>query len=452
METIEDFAIDVLGPRTLPSPLGLSNAMGDMVANYTLDEDRVLWDISGRDTTRSFERAGPREFNYFRGPSVRAGIVTCGGLCPGINNIIRGLVLQLWHRYGVRSIAGFRYGYRGLSMRGAASTIELNPDMVDSIHLVGGSLLGSSRGQHDPSEMVDVLVGEGIRILFCVGGDGTMRGARAICAELDRRKLKVSVIGVPKTIDNDIPFIERSFGFETAVDKAAQAIQAAHVEARGAPNGIGLVKLMGRHSGFIAAQATLASGEVNLTLIPEVPFELDGKGGLLRWLSSRLKSRGHAVIVVAEGAGQRHLARRDERDASGNQRLSDIGTFLKRLFRERLQHLDVNVKYIDPSYMIRAAPANPGDSIFCAQLAENAVHAAMAGKTSMVVGIWGSLFTHVPLAAATSGRKLLSVDGPEWRSVLDTTGQPAILGRQPRPPNEQEPNDDEPPGPRCPAC
>jgi 6-phosphofructokinase 1 len=348
---------------------------------------------------------------------------------PGLNNVVRGIVNTLWHHYRVRQIYGFRYGYRGLAPFTPDPPRVLQPESVMHIHMMGGTVLGSSRGPQDPSAMVDSLQRLGINMLFVAGGDGGMRGAYSIHQEIKKRGAPIAVIGIPKTIDNDLPFIERTFGFDTAVSVAVDAIKAAHVEANGAPNGVGLVKLMGRHAGFVAAAATVASREVNLVLVPEQPFDLDGGGGLMGWLDERLAKRSHAVVVVAEGAGQEHLKATSATDASGNVKLGDIGVFLrdaiKNSFKSRGK--EINLKYIDPSYIIRAAPANSTDAIFCGRLAEDAVHAAMAGKTGMVLGLWMNRFTHVPLSAVTAVRKTISLDSSFWRNVIDATGQPARL-------------------------
>ena len=449
-----DLSVETLGPAAVPSPLPLSVAFDDDIANFTQNGQRVLFDPSCHDGgperqgpsdqplrlpedgltyllqgPRSFELAGPRQLNFFSGEDVTAGIVTCGGLCPGLNNIIRGVVMTLWHHYQVRRIYGFRYGYRGLAPFTPDAPIELRPEIVGQIHMMGGTFLGSSRGHQDPSAMVDTLQRLGINLLFVAGGDGGMRGAHAIHREITSRQARIAVVGVPKTIDNDLPFIERTFGFDTAVSVAVEAINAAHVEALGAPNGVGLVRLMGRHSGFVAAAASLASRDVNLVLVPEVRFALEGEHGVFAWLRERLKRRGHAVVVVAEGAGQDLLGAANGTDASGNQKLADIGTHLRDVIKADFEArgLELNLKYIDPSYIIRAAPANATDAIFCGRLAEDAVHAAMAGRTGMVIGMWANRFTHVPLAAVTACRKVISPDSQFWRSVVDSTGQPALL-------------------------
>ena len=424
-----DFRIPTLGKPTSPSPLKLSTVPDDNIADFTESGARVIYNPDGSQPQYWFEAAGPRQVNYFRGEQVVAGIVTCGGLCPGMNNVIRGLVMQLWYSYGCRRIIGFRYGFQGLFAEPAFPPEELSPGDVRDVHLMGGTFLGSSRGNPTMEEMVETIQRHKINVMFCIGGDGTMRGAHALFSEIGRQGLEVAVIGMPKTIDNDLLYIERTFGYQTAVSIAADAIKAAHVEARGAPNGLGLVRLMGRHSGFITASATLAAREVNLVLVPELPFDLQGQRGILQFLRDRLSRRDHALVVVAEGAGQRHLQATGERDAAGNIKLADIGLFLKGVFQKELAELGINLKYIDPSYIIRAAPANAADAIFCGQLAEEAVHAAMAGKTGMVVGLWLGRFTHVPLSAVTSGAKVISLDSTFWRNVVDATGQPSLLAQ-----------------------
>jgi 6-phosphofructokinase 1 len=379
----------------------------------------------------SFELAGSRSQLFFDPTVLTCGIVTCGGICPGLNDVIRSVVRTLTFGYGVPRILGFRYGFAGLASKNGYEPITLTPELVDSIHEQGGTLLGSSRGPQAINDMIDTLVRHEVGILFTMGGDGTLRGASALSQEIQRRGLPISIIGIPKTIDNDLDWIERSFGFATAVEQATPAIEAAHTEARDAWNGVGLVKLMGRRSGFIAAHASLANPDVNFCLIPEISFTLTGEEGFLRVLERRLDSRRHAVIVVAEGAGQDLLQdpAHQEYDASGNPRLKDIGVFLRdqmtRYFAE--QGKEATIKYIDPSYIIRSLPANALDSEFCLILGQHAVHAGMAGRTDMVVGYWNQRFTHMPIRLAVSRRKQLDPQGAEWQSVLQATGQPAAM-------------------------
>ena len=438
-----DLSIPRLGPAKIRSPLKFSTRLGDLIANFVPEDERVLVDVSlggykachgaapEQADALSLERAGPREMIYFDTSKLRVGVVTCGGLCPGINNVIRSLVMELCHRYGVHRIYGFQYGYAGLVPDCRHEVLDLVPDLVKEIHHDGGSLLGSSRGFQEPDLLVDTLERMGIGLFFVIGGDGTLRGAQAIHEEITRRGIKTAVIGVPKTIDNDIILVEKTFGFESAFSIAIQAIRAAHIEADGYPNGIGLVRFMGRHSGYIAATAAVAEADVNCVLIPEIPFVLEGERGLMTWIERRLARRGHAVIVVAEGAGQELLnLDENDRDASGNLRLGDIGLFLKKRIAQSLDSRGVphSLKYIDPSYIIRSAPAYPNDALFCSNLARNAVHAGMSGRTGMLVGLWHAHFTHVPISEAVAGRKLVDPEGELWRSVLESTGQPWSWG------------------------
>jgi len=423
-DTDVDLGISRLGECRIPSPMLTKDFVRD--DEYVLFHDKWAtikeYYNSGIEPPR-FEVAGPREKIYFDPSKLKCGIVTCGGLCPGLNDVIRAIVLGLFYHYGVKTVFGFRYGFEGLSYRYGHAPFELNPEMVKDIQKMGGSILSSSRGPQDIPEMVDTLERMNVGILFTIGGDGTLRGAQAVSEEIARRGIKIAVIGIPKTIDNDISYVQSSFGFETAVAESRVAIESANTEANGARNGMGLVKLMGREAGFIAAYATLANSDVNYCLIPEMPFTLEG---LLRTLKERLERRGHAVIVVGEGAGQNLIQETGEKDASGNIRFGDIGLFLKdrinRYFKE--QGIEVNLKYIDPSYTIRSLPANPRDSGFCLQLGHNAVHAGMTGRTNMLVGYWRGAFTHVPIKIAVSSRKRIDPDGRFWSTVLSCTGQP----------------------------
>lgn len=423
----EHFKIQQIGECTIQSPLKRLDFIDDddhVLYHRTLENLQAYLDKD--EIPPHFEAAGPREKIFHDPKKVACGIVTCGGLCPGINDVIRAIVMNCYHRYEVKSIYGFRYGYQGLVPAYGHEPLELNPENVSQIHEMGGTILASSRGNQDPKIMVDTLEKMNIGILFCIGGDGTQRGALAISNEAQSRGLPISVIGIPKTIDNDISFVQKTFGFETAVSEAKVATYSAHVEAVGAPNGVGLVKLMGRDSGFIAALTVLVDNQVNFCLIPEVAFSLDK---FLEALKKRLEDRHHAVIVVAEGAGQDLFASSGEKDASGNAIKGDIGIYLRDAIKEHFTSIgmEVNLKYIDPSYMIRSQPANPHDSAFCLMLGHNAVHAGMAGRTGMVVGYWNNLFTHVPISLAASRRKKIDPRDWLWNSVLSSTGQPSSM-------------------------
>ncbi len=432
-----DFSITDLGEAKVPSPIKMSKVRGDLRVNYVPDDELYAYDPYARkmEEHRLFtkeeclEKAGPREKIYFNPGHVHAGIVTCGGLCPGLNNVIRAIVRALWYRYGVRRITGIQNGYRGFLPEYNLPTIELNPDTVEDIHQKGGTMLGSSRGGAKISDIADAIVRMNLNILFSIGGDGTTKGALAIAEELEKRNYKISVVGVPKTIDNDLSFIQKSFGFETAVSLAENAVQSAYVEAYDAINGIGLVKLMGRESGFIAAHTALAMSAVNFCLIPEIPFDLEGSNGLYSCIEARLKEKKSVVIVVAEGAGQEHLDATDTTDLSGNKKLSDIGQFLSLKIKEYFKgrSMEVSLKYIDPSYMIRSAPAAATDSIYCLRLGTNAVHAAMAGKTKLLMSQLNDHFVHVPMEMAVSRRNSVDPESSLWTTVLEATRQPESM-------------------------
>jgi 6-phosphofructokinase 1 len=429
--------IPALGETKIPSPVQ-NRSKGTNGITCVADDERIVIDVresslvqqlKERGSPTCFELAGPRKKIFFDPSKLRCALVTCGGLCPGLNDIIRSVVLELHWGYGVRNIYGIRYGLQGFIAQFGHDVIDLTPDFVSNIHERGGTVLGSSRGPQDIEEIVDCLERMNIGVLFMIGGDGTLMAATRIADAILERNLKISVVGVPKTIDNDIYLVSRSFGFDTAVDVATRAIMSAHNEAQGYPNGIGLLKLMGRYSGFIAATAALAQQDVNFVLIPEVDFDLEGPNGLLAALEARLADRGHAVIVAAEGAGQRFFTdQKTERDASGNIKLKDIGIYLKEMIQSYFDAKGMNnsIKYIDPSYMIRSLPANANDRVFCNFLGRNAVHAGMAGKTNLLIGHWNNNFVHVPMKTVAGKRKQIDPKGRLWRSALEATGQGSL--------------------------
>jgi len=378
----------------------------------------------------TFEQAGPRAILAFDPGRTRAAIVTAGGLCPGTNNVIRAIVLELHHRYRAREVVGFRYGFEGMAA-GGLDPVVLTPEEVRHVHRLGGTMLGTSRVRRSASAMVDELERRGIDVLFAIGGNGTLHAVAEITAEIARRRLQTAVVAVPKTIDDDIAYIDKTFGFDTAVEHARAAIDAAHAEALAVRNGVGVVKLMGRDAGILAAHAAIASAEANFCLVPEFPFALAGASGLIAALERRLAARGHAVIVVAEGCG-RILATRDaERDASGNLRYAspslDIGPHLCDAIKRHFAAADIAItlKYIDPSYTIRAAPASASDAFYCAELGRHAVHAALAGRTGVVVGRCHGVYAHVPIGLAIE--RAPRVTDELWQAVREITGQPELL-------------------------
>jgi 6-phosphofructokinase 1 len=428
-EEMPDLNIERLGPATIDSPLMQSRSRfvddGEKILLLTDSETSNEYRSRGRELP-VLEVAGPRRKIFFEPRKLNCGIVTCGGLCPGLNDVIRTITLSLIWQYDVKGVLGFRYGYAGLSSKAPEPPIVLTPQVVDEIHLKGGDILSSSRGPQDPEDIVDNLEKREIRLLFVIGGDGTLKGACRIIEAVKRRGLEISVIGVPKTIDNDICGIEQSFGFSTAVEATRVAILTAHAEAKGAWNGVGLVKLMGRESGFIAARATLANSDVNFCFIPEVPLVLEGENGFLQALERRLNKKHHAVIVVAEGVGEAiENGKSPVKDASGNIMREDIGIFLRERIAEYFKEKGkpISLKYIDPSYMIRSLPADSNDSAFCLMLGQDAVHAGMSGRTNMVISYWNQYFVHIPISLAILKRKKVDPNGHLWQTVLETTGQ-----------------------------
>jgi 6-phosphofructokinase 1 len=424
---LDDFKIEHLGTPKIESPVRHSIFIDKSARTvYHSEVHELKKDYEDASMVLSFEKAGPRKNIYHDPPWSKAAILTAGGLCPGLNDVIKGLTYTLKAHYKVPIVYGLRYGYQGLIPDFGHEPLILDEETVDDIHEYGGTILGSSRGRQDEERMVDTLVRMNINVLFCIGGDGTLRCAHDVCKVIKKRKLSISVIGIPKTIDNDVGYIDKSFGFETAVYATNSVITAAHNEAKGAKNGVGLIKVMGRDSGFIAAYASLANSHVNYCLIPEEKFTLgDGSpNDLFADLKTRLTNRRHAVLMVAEGAGQEFFeGDLAKTDASGNKLHNDIGPYLKSRFKELAAEagIEISVKYFDPSYQIRSLPAHGTDAVFCLLLAQNAVHAAMSGCTDMVVGHWNSQFTHVPIALATRERKKIDVNSDLWNSVKAVT-------------------------------
>ncbi|GKV11829.1 hypothetical protein SLEP1_g23048 [Rubroshorea leprosula] len=428
-----------------PNPLQ-NNPAYSVVKQYFVHQDDTVPQkiVVHKDGPRGihFRRAGPRQKVYFESDEVHACIVTCGGLCPGLNTMIRELVCGLYHMYGVKKVLGIDGGYRGFY---AKNTIPLNPKVVNDIHKRGGTILGTSRGGHDTKKIVDSIQDRGINQVYIIGGDGTQRGASVIFEEIRRRGLKVAVAGIPKTIDNDIPVIDKSFGFDTAVEEAQRAINAAHVEAESIENGIGVVKLMGRYSGFIAMYATLASRDVDCCLIPESPFYLEGPGGLFEFIEKRLKEHGHMVIVLAEGAGQELLSEsvNSMTDASGNKLLHDVGLWMSQRIKDHFAKetkFPINLKYIDPTYMIRAVPSNASDNVYCTLLAQSAVHGAMAGYTGFTSGLVNGRQTYIPFYRIIEKQNKVVITDRMWARLLSSTNQPSFLSAK----DVEEKKEDEP--------
>lgn len=437
MSTMLDFSIDKIGEPETQSPISLSKKKGDGIANYVTDDEYILYNLehnsSHEDDDKQkgiIEKAGPREKIFFNPDDVKVAIVTCGGLCPGLNDVIRAIVNCLWYQYKVIDITGIKYGLKGFYPEYNVPTIGLNPKVVKDIHTIGGTMLSSGRGYgRNYAEILGHIVDRKFNMVFFIGGDGTQTAAHNIARLAKEQSLEMSIIGIPKTIDNDLSFSDKSFGFESAVAAAVEAVKGAHVEANGAENGIGIVKVMGRESGFIAAHTALAINDANFVLIPECKFELEGEAGLLSNIHKRLTRSKHCVILVAEGAGQELLDAESELDDSGNKKLGDIGLYLKEKIDAYFEDKDIDhtIKYIDPSYMIRSTPANPNDSLYCLRLGNSAVHAAMSGRTDMLVTRLHNRMVHVPIGLAISKRNFVDIEAALWRDVLESTGQPISM-------------------------
>ncbi len=426
-----DFKISKVGSPRFQSPISeriFESDESKIVFNN--DPVKIIEEYKSKGSILAMDKAGPRAKIFHNPANSIAAILTAGGLCPGINDVIKGVVNTLCQSYGVKKVYGLKYGYRGLVPDYGLLPVVLDPDVVDEIHTQGGTILGSSRGPQDINTMVDSLIAMNINILFCIGGDGTLKCAHKLAQEILHRKLPISVIGIPKTIDNDISMVDKTFGFETAIYKTDTVISAAHNEAKGAFNGVGLIHVMGRDSGFIAVAAALANTNVNYCFIPEINFALDGKNGFLEHLLQRLDRKQHAVIIVSEGAGQNFFAGAEQRkDVSGNTLHNNIGLYLKDriVSYAKSKNFELSIKYFDPTYLIRGVEAEGTDAVFCVLLAENAVHAAMAGFTDMLVGLKHFEFTHVPIDLATRERKKVDTTGQVWKSLVAMTNQPNFV-------------------------
>ncbi|MEW5303819.1 MAG: hypothetical protein WDW36_006474 [Sanguina aurantia] len=367
-------------------------------------------------------RCGPRKTIYLDPKKVCAAVVTCGGLCPGLNDVVQNIVYTLAD-YGVPedNILGIRYGLRGFYERDA-KPITLTRSLVDGIQLKGGTMLGTSRGGANIREIVRRIDLWGLNMVFVVGGNGGNAAAHAIQEECEAQGVICSVVGVPKSIDNDILLIDRCFGFETAVEEAQRALLAAKVEASSARNGLGVVKLMGRQSGFIAMQASMASGVVDICLIPEISFNLEK---VCEHVARCIEAKGHCVVCLAEGAGQDLIQDSTSlgTDQSGNPILEDIGLFLKNKFKEFFKG-EADIKYIDPTYMIRAIPTTSNDRIYCKVLGQGAVHGAFAGFTDITVGLISTHYVYLPIPTIIQAPRKVNPKGRRWNRLITGINQP----------------------------
>jgi len=377
------------------------------------------------ETANGCFRANATRHIYWDPKDVRAAIVTCGGLCPGLNSVVRELTDCLYNEYGVKDILGMRGGYHGLSNPEELTPMYLTPKIVNEIHMKGGSVLMAGRGGNDCIRIVDKLKERDINMLFVVGGDGTQSGAHALFLEARKRKMPISIVGVPKSIDNDVMYFDKTFGFESAVAEAVSVIRGSFVEATSANRAVSIVKLMGRDAGFVSMYAAVASNLVDLCLIPEVDVKLQD---VLAYVDKVLAQKGYMVVAVAEGAGQ-NFVESEGVDPTGHTKYGDVGVFLRDAINEHLKRSDDGGRsfYFDPSYMIRAVPANPIDHIFCSRLSRDAVHTAMRGYTGVCVGPIHNIIIIMPMNNIASRQKTVNVHRNMWQVCVHQSGMPQQL-------------------------
>lgn len=368
-------------------------------------------------------RANACEKIWWDPADVRAAIVTCGGLCPGLNSIIREVTMCLWHQYGVRHITGIQFGYNGLSNPELYAPKHLGPKAVREIHMKGGSVLKAGRGGLEAERICDNLEKMGVNMLFVVGGDGTQAAGNLLYEEARRRNLQLSIVGVPKSIDNDILFFDKTFGFDTAVSAACNVIRNGWVEATSCEKGVGIVKLMGRDAGFVCMDAALSSTIVDLCLIPEVSVKMED---IMDHIDETLQRKNFMVIAVAEGAGQEHVAT-GKVDATGHTIYGDIGTHLRDSVNKHLKPSGGRCFYIDPSYIIRSVPIDPNDHVYCSRLARDAVHSAMRGYTGVVVGPIHNVICMIPMQLIASGKRHVPTKSSNWQACVQVCNMPKAL-------------------------
>ena len=409
--------VKIFDGKKIKNPLKNNDAFKD---SYFVEEDTLIKTniikTTDSDEENYFVRAGPRKEIAWDPIHTKVAIVTCGGLCPGLNTVIRELYITLHHKYGVKFVYGVKNGYKGFY---SDNLVRLDDDIIRDIHHKGGSILGTSRGGTDVKKIVDSIAHRGISHLYAIGGNGTQKGLFEINKEIKKRGLCVSVVGIPKTIDNDLCIIDKSFGFDTSVQEAQRAIQAAKVEIEAFNNAVGIVKVMGRNSGFIAMYSSLASKDVDCCLIPEIPFDIEYDHGVLHYIKECLHKKDKILIVVSEGAGQHYI------NDPVNKNLNDFGIWLCEVVRSNVPN--VCIKYIDPTYTIRAITPNASDSIYCTILAQSAVHGAFCGYTNFIVGPVNGKHAYIPLQMAIHETNTVSEDDRMWFRLISANGQPSFV-------------------------
>jgi 6-phosphofructokinase 1 len=450
----------------------------------------------------TFAEAGPRNMLRFPGHHkklLKVGVLVSGGIAPGINAVISGIVQRhvLYHtpqitdlrvpgktpRSYTLQVFGFRNGFAGL-LAGDDVTVLYDSDSPDEklrAHLRrianrGGSEIGTSRyddllstadpdkREKDLDQVAENLANRHFDILYVIGGDGSMRAAHATWKRSRDNGKSLSVIGVPKTMDNDILWVWQSFGFLSAVEKAREALQQLHTEATSNPR-LCVVQLFGSDSGFVVSHAALASGVCDAALIPEVPFTMKK---LADYITERLSKRfrpgaggqsPYGMIVMAETAvpqdAEDYLSDPevdlDENEKAAIQAFVSKGCrvhgqtpdelrtgglkVVSRVLQKRIREMKVDDAYWadfrvftnEPRHLLRAIPPSASDVAFGQRLGVLAVDNAMAGYTDFMISQWMTEYVLVPLDLVVLGRKRVPPNGIFWKSVVASTGQPPEL-------------------------
>lgn len=442
----------------------------------------------------TFPEAGPRENLVYpmesrdgATDSLQVGVLVSGGIAPGINAVIKGIVDRhtLYSNHAKENddtsydleIIGYRDGFSGLL---SGSHIKLNRKKVRDFANKGGSLLGTSRyhplldlddpGKRD-SAVRDIISNlKDIDILYVIGGDGSMRAAHMIWTRAQRMHAegeasKLSVVAIPKTMDNDILWVWQSFGFMSAVEKAKQFVLQLHTEASSNPR-LGIMQLFGSDSGFVVTHAALASGVCDYVLIPEADFSMEV---LCEFIKKKLKSRykrgqdgksPFGMILMAETAiprdginspGCKYIddpdvglekeekiaiekfiadGRRVQGQTQDALRRGGI-KIISRVVQKEIRQMKpgqywekFRVFTNEPRHLIRAIDPSVQDVIFGQRMGTLAVDNAMAGYTDFMISQWLTEYVLVPLKLVVLGRKRVPQKGIFWKSVLANTGQP----------------------------
>ncbi|MGA7341196.1 MAG: 6-phosphofructokinase [Terracidiphilus sp.] len=468
----------------------LENPITDKsIGTLSDDSPRVMLDARGRAEADgavdlSLPEARPRthlRYPLQPGAMLGIGILVSGGIAPGINAVIDGIVLRhsLYHarqcargrRHSIE-ILGYREGFKGL-LRPGVHPQRLNSAAIRGVVEIGGSYLGTSRADEllpgtgpNRNAKLEAAIGrlqnDGVHILYVIGGDGSMSCAHALWHYARRKGYELSVVGIPKAMDNDILWVWQSFGFLSAVEEARQAILHMHTEVSSNPR-VGIVQLFGSDSGFIASHAGYSTA-CDLVLIPEDPMTMDD---IVTHISERLTDRfgngqdiagPYALVVMAETAlpadARKYIddprvglseGKRGEKEALKSfldngrrvrgQTPDELRTaglkIVSRVLQDRIQQelepreywRDFRVITNEPRHLIRSIPPSVTDVIFGERLGALAVDNAMAGYTDFMVSQWLTEFVLVPLPLVVLGRKRVPTNGIFWKSVLSKTGQ-----------------------------